>query len=161
MTAECYKCKKRTQALMRINYQFRCGMCKDYDNGMHFAMGTNNEDKSPFPECGCPAICRECKNKKCHACGNVKRENTDDFASDCKICGTRNMSELSDKSDTDRRGNWIDKYENAIGSCEECVYCNNKTVCRKCAIAKFEKEKNQSEEIKDLQKRIKILEEKL
>ncbi|CAG8804658.1 18439_t:CDS:2, partial [Racocetra persica] len=111
---------------------WECGLCKDYDNAMHFAMGINPEDKSPFPECGCRGICFECSRKKCQVCGNIKRGENDDFASDCKICG----------------------------NCEQCVYCNNKTVCRKCAIAKLDKVKNQSEEIKNLRTRVGELEEK-
>jgi hypothetical protein len=95
--ANCYKCRKETGQLTRIDYQHRCGSCKDYENGF----GESN----PFPECGCRGICLECVRKKCHVCGNVKRKETDDFASDCKICGTYNMDELTDKSDIDKRGN--------------------------------------------------------
>jgi len=109
-------------------------LCKDYDNGFG--------ERNPFPECGCLGICSECSIKKCQACGNIKREATDDFASDCKVCGEYNMIELTDKSDIDEKGNWIDGYGNIVGNCEQCVYCNNKTVCRKCDIKKFDEQKN-------------------
>jgi hypothetical protein len=153
MSSRCYKCRKKTEDLKRVDYSFRCGECKDYDNGF----GESN----PFPGCSCLGICFECERKRCQVCGNIKREATDDFASDCKICGRYNMLELKDESDTDGKGNWIDKHGKIIGSCEVCIYCNNKTACRKCAIAKFDKQKNQTEKIKDLQRRVKILEEKL
>src|ERR1700741_996754 len=100
--ANCYKCRKNTQDLRRVNYQFKCGQCKAYDNGMHFATGSNPEDKSPFPGCGCPGICSECVRKKCRRCGNVKDEKV---TSDCKTCKGYNMDEEIDGSDTDKQGN--------------------------------------------------------
>ena|SRR5436305_11728273 len=98
--ANCYKCRKNTLDLRRVNYKIRCGLCKDY-----YALGLDLDGKSSFPECGCLGICSECVRKKCQVCGNVKREESDDFASDCKICGRYNMLELTDKSDIDEKGN--------------------------------------------------------
>jgi hypothetical protein len=69
---------------------------------MHFATGTNPEDKSPFPGCNCPGICIDCEIKKCRRCGNIEDKK---FTGDCKICKVHNMDERVNGKDNDQQGN--------------------------------------------------------
>jgi hypothetical protein len=92
---KCYKCNKNCTSVGSLDRRFKCGTCKDYDNGFG--------DPNPFLSsyCNCRVNCSECERKKCRKCGSIKR---DEAINHCKICQKEIFLRI-DSSDVDGQGN--------------------------------------------------------